>query len=80
SRNERGAAAVEFAFIAPIVSTMFIGAVELSQVLTVDRRAAQVATTMADLVARTNASISQSNMTDIMKVGGFIMLPYRSSA
>lgn len=80
SRNDRGAAAVEFAFIAPIVSTMFIGAVELSQVLTVDRRAAQVATTMADLVARTNASISQSNMTDIMKVGGFIMLPYRSSA
>lgn len=75
-----GAAAVEFAFIAPIVGTLFLGAVELSQVLTVDRRAAQVATSMADLVARTNASISQSDMTDIMKIGGFIMLPYRSSA
>lgn len=79
-RDTRGAAAVEFAFIAPIVIALFIGVVEMSQVLTVDRRAAQVATSMADLVARTNASISQSDMTDVMKIGGFIMLPYRSSS
>lgn len=75
-----GAALIEFAFIAPIVMGLFIGAVELSQALTVDRRASQVATSMADLVARTNASISQSDMTDIMKIGGFIMLPYQSSS
>ncbi|MDX2204347.1 MAG: TadE/TadG family type IV pilus assembly protein [Hyphomicrobiaceae bacterium] len=78
-QDQRGAAAVEFAFIAPIVTALFIGAVEMSQALTVDRRAAQVATSMADLVARTNASIAQSDMTDIMKIGGFIMLPYTSA-
>ncbi len=79
-RGTEGAAAVEFALIAPIVTTLFLGAVEMSQAFTVDRRAMQVATSTADLVARANASISQSEMTDIMKIGGYIMLPYSSSA
>ena len=78
-RNEQGVAAIEFAFIAPLVFTLFVGAVEVSQAFTVDRRVMQVAQTTGDLVARADASITQSEMTDIMSVGSYIMLPYAST-
>jgi Flp pilus assembly protein TadG len=71
-----GMAAVEFALIAPIMGVMFIGAVELSQAIIVDRRVTQIAASTADLVARAETSISQSDITDIMKAGSFIMAPY----
>jgi Flp pilus assembly protein TadG len=75
-RDTRGIAAVEFAIIVPILVFMFIGAVELSQAITVDRRVSQIANSTADLVARAEKQISQTEITDIMKVGGYIMAPY----
>ncbi len=74
--SQEGVAAVEFAMIVPILAIMFIGAVELSQAITVDRRVTQVASSTADLVARAEKQISQSEIGDIMKVGGYIMKPY----
>ena len=74
-RDAAGVAAVEFAFIVPIMSIMFMGAVELSQAITVDRRVTQVANSIADLVARAETSISQAEISDIMKIGGYIMEP-----
>lgn len=35
--NAQGAAAVEFAMIAPLMFMMFVGSVEFSQAITVDR-------------------------------------------
>jgi Flp pilus assembly protein TadG len=75
-RERRGVAAIEFAMIVPIMSVMFIGAVELSQAITVDRRVTQVASSTADLVARAEKQISQTEIGDIMKVGGYILEPY----
>ncbi len=76
SASQEGVAAIEFAMIAPILTFMFIGSVELSQAITVDRRVTQVASSTADLVARAEQQISQSEITDIMKVGGYILKPY----
>jgi Flp pilus assembly protein TadG len=76
TRSQEGVAAVEFALIVPILAIMFIGAVELSQAITVDRRVTQIASSTADLVARAEKQIAQSEITDIMKVGGYIMKPY----
>ena len=72
-------AAVEFAMIVPIMFFMFVGAVELSQAITVDRRVTQVASSVADLVARKETSISQTEITDILRVGGYIVKPYSQS-
>jgi Flp pilus assembly protein TadG len=77
--DTRGMAAVEFAMVVPIMLMMFIGAVELSQAITVDRRVTQVASSTADLVARSEKQISQTEIGDIMKVGGFIVEPYNQS-
>lgn len=82
--SQEGVAAVEFAMIVPIMAVMFIGAVELSQAITVDRRVTQVAGSTADLVARWQKpndagapnGISQTEMMDIMRVGGYIVAPY----
>lgn len=77
--DKRGVAAVEFAFIVPIMFLMFVGAVELSQAITVDRRVTQSASSVADLVARKETSISQTEMGDIVKIGGYIFSPYSKS-
>ena len=77
--DRKGIAAVEFAFIVPIMMVMFIGAVEMSQAITVDRRVTQVASSTADLVARKETSISNAEITDILRIGGFIMAPYDQS-
>jgi Flp pilus assembly protein TadG len=80
--SDEGVAAVEFALIVPIMAVMFIGAVELSQAITADRRVTQIASSTADLVARFSPpngganGIPQTEIADIMKVGGYIMAPY----
>jgi Flp pilus assembly protein TadG len=76
SGDQEGVAAIEFAMIVPILALMFIGAVELSQAITVDRRITQVASSTGDLIARSEKQISQTEIGDIMKVGGYIMKPY----
>ena len=63
----------------PITSAMFIGAVELSRAITVDRRVTQVASSTVELVARAEKQISHSEIGDIMKVGGYIFEPYGQS-
>lgn len=72
----QGIAAVEFALIVPIMSMLFIGAVEMSQAVTVNRRVTQVGSTTGDLVARADANISSTDIVDIMKVGGYLMSPF----
>lgn len=78
-KDKQGVAAIEFAFIVPIMFLMFVGAVELSQAITVDRRVTQAASSVADLAARKETSITQSEMDDIMKIGGYIMAPYNQA-
>ena len=77
-RDIGGAAAIEFAFIVPLMVVMFIGTVELSQAITVDRRVNQVASSTGDLVARANA-LSTSEMSAIMDVIEQLLKPYDST-
>ena len=77
-RDIGGAAAIEFAFIVPLMVVMFIGTVELSQAITVDRRVNQVASSTGDLVARTNA-LTTSEMSAIMGVIEQLLNPYDST-
>ena len=66
-----GIAAIEFAMIVPIMAVMFIGAVELSQAITVDRRVTQVASSDGRPRGPRRDQISQTEITDIMRVGGY---------
>ena len=75
-----GVAAVEFALIVPILVTMFIGTVELSQAVTANRRVTQVGSSTGDLVARSTQPLIDADVLDIMKIGGFLLTPFPSTA
>ena len=75
--DKSGVAAIEFAFIAPIMFMMLVGTVELSQLITVDRRVTVVASTTADLVAR-EQSINAAGVGVIMDIIGVLFEPYET--
>lgn len=73
--DERGISAVEFALILPIMITMYIGAVEFSHALTIDRRVTSVASAAADLVAQSE-EVDDAALDDIFTASTSIMIPY----
>ena len=75
SRDRRGLAAVEFALIVPLMITMYFGALEITDALTVDRRVTLATQTVADLVAQ-SAVITDGDMTDIFAATAAVMAPY----
>ena len=75
SRCREGIAAVEFAFVAPIMLCMFIGVVEWSQGITVSRRVSHVTSSTADLVAR-QRNVTSSILNDYMSIVDNLMAPY----
>jgi len=74
-RECRGTSAIEFAIILPLMIGMYLGAVEISNILTVNRRADQVAYTAADLVAQAE-SLTVKQIQDITEAASSIMAPY----
>ena len=70
--NVSGVAAIEFAMVAPLLLMLFIGSVEFSQGLTLDRRVTTSASSIADLIAQTE-SISNPELNDIMEIGDALL-------
>ena len=73
--DQRGVSAIEFAFIFPVMITMYMGAVDVSQVLTADRKITTLASTVADLVAQAE-SVDNSSMSDIYSAATEIVAPF----
>jgi Flp pilus assembly protein TadG len=73
--DNKGVAAVEFAMIVPVMFVLFVGSVEFSQAITVDRRVTQVASSTADLIARTK-STTTSEVNGVMEIISALMAPY----
>jgi Flp pilus assembly protein TadG len=77
-KDRRGAAAVEFAFIAPVMILMYYGLAELTQAMMADRRASHVASAIGDLVAQ-DTVINTTEISDIFNVGKAIIAPFPTS-
>lgn len=79
-RDERGVAAVEFAMIVPIMFFLLVGAVEMSQALTVDRRVTQSASSTADLIARApSQGVTTGDVDTSMLIIQQLMAPYSTT-
>lgn len=76
--NCRGTSAVEFAIIAPLLITLYAGAVEVGNALTIYRRTDQIAYTAADLVAQSK-SVSKADLEDITAASSSILTPYSTA-
>lgn len=73
---EEGVAAVEFALILPIMLLIYIGSVEGSALISMDRRVQSVTGTLGDLVARADSSITRATLDDYFRAAGAIMTPF----
>jgi len=76
-RDKRGMAAVEFGFIVPIMFFLFVGTIEFSQALTVDRRLTLAASSTADLIARApNSGLTPEQVDRDLKIIEQLIAPY----
>lgn len=75
-RGTRAVAAVEFALIMPFMLTLYMGSIEVSQLISLDRKLAAVASAVGDLVARSNGEVTTSEVDDYFEVAGLILRPY----
>jgi Flp pilus assembly protein TadG len=78
SLSERGVAAVEFALILPIMLAVYIGSMEGSTLIIVDRKVQSVAAAVGDLVARSDKTLSTDQLRDYLRAASGIMMPYPS--
>jgi len=74
-RDQRGLSAVEFAIIAPLMILLYLGSVELSLALSIDRKVTSTASAIADLVAQDDV-ITDSEIADILSSGNAIISPF----
>jgi len=77
-RDRRGVAVVEFAFILPLLVTLYFGTVETTYAIMASRKVTSVTSTVADLVAQTK-TVNQTELNDIFAAAKAIMVPFNSA-
>lgn len=83
-RDCRGVAAIEFAFIVPVMLVMFFGVVEFSSGVAVDRKVTLVARTTSDLTSQAPsaapqspyAAVTDTDFQNAFNAGVLIFKPY----
>jgi Flp pilus assembly protein TadG len=76
--DEQGQSAVEFAMLLPLMLTLYLGTVEVSQGVGIDRKVTLTTRTAADLAARVS-SINNSDMTNLLNASTAVIAPYDPS-
>ena len=74
-RDKRGVSAVEFAMLLPLMITLYLGSIEISQGVGIDRKVTLVSRTVADLASQVT-SIPSSDMTNILNAASSVIAPY----
>ena len=77
--NEDGVAAVEFALVMPILITLFLGAVEFSHAITVNRKVVALTSASADLVAQ-RETINTAEMSNVFDASSAVLTPYSTTS
>jgi Flp pilus assembly protein TadG len=73
--DRRGVSAVEFALLAPLMISLYLGSVEVSTGVIADRKVTLTAAALANLTAQV-ATISASDMTNILDASAAIIAPF----
>jgi Flp pilus assembly protein TadG len=74
-RDRRGVSAVEFAMLLPLMVALYLGGVEISSAVAIDRKVTLVARTLADLVSQAT-NVSSTDVTNILGASAAIVQPY----
>src|SRR5215210_4823639 len=73
--DERGVSAVEFALLLPLMLSLYLGSVEISQGIGADRKVTLTARTICDLVSQVS-SIGNADMTNALNASSSVMVPF----
>jgi Flp pilus assembly protein TadG len=76
--DRRGVAAIEFAFMVPVLLVMYLLSMEAYQAIETSKKVARVGSMVADLVTQ-QQSVSTADLAAIMKIGESTMQPYNRS-
>ncbi len=74
-----GVAAVEFAFVLPIMLAIYFGIVEVAQGVMIDRKVTQLNRTLADLASQVS-TISDGYRNNVFAAANMVMVPYTDVA
>lgn len=77
-RDERAVSAVEFALLAPLMIGLYLGGVEVSEGISVDRKVTLAAGAVANLAAQ-SPTLSTADMTNVLDATTTIMAPYSTA-
>ena len=77
-RNTGGMAAIEFAFIAPVLIALYFMTMEISQGIETNKKVGRIASMVGDLVTQQQV-INKSELDAILELGGSVMKPYSRS-
>jgi len=78
AQDQRGVSAVEFAMLLPFMLTLYLGGVEVSQGVAMDRKTTMVVRAVADLAAQTT-TITNTDMTNILSASAAVVAPYSAT-
>src|SRR6476661_8642812 len=76
--DEHAVSAIEFALLLPLMLTMYLGGVEVSQAVSADRKTTLVAHTIGDLVAQAS-NVTSADVTNVLNAGSAVAYPFSSS-
>lgn len=74
AKSEDGISAVEFALIAPLMAVIYFGSIELSLMMTLDRKVTGATAALRDLTSRA-AAVDNDGLSDIFEATRMIMQP-----
>ncbi len=77
-KDRSAISAVEFALLLPLMLTLYIGGIQLSDALTISRKVTHVTSSLGDLVTQSK-SITNADMTNILDAASSVMAPYSST-
>jgi Flp pilus assembly protein TadG len=75
ARDDNGVSALEFAMLLPLMVTLYLGGVEVSQAVSADRKNTLVAHTVGDLVAQ-SSDVTTSDVTNILNAASSVAYPF----
>jgi len=73
--DQDGVSAVEFAILLPLMLTLYLGGVEISQAVSADRKTTLVAHTVGDLTAQAS-NVTSSDVTNILNASSAVAYPF----
>jgi Flp pilus assembly protein TadG len=77
--DRRGISAVEFAILLPVMVSLYLGTVEISQAVSINRKVTLTASTVANLVTQYASISASSQMPDILNASAAVLTPFQVS-